>query len=402
MMAAIARGRTRIINTNRGLDVDATIRALRQLGVRISRDGSAWMVIGRQDLRDPARPLDCGNSGTTMRLLAGLMAGRVNAVLIGDESLSRRPMVRVVDPLNEMGARIRTSTAGRPPLVLRSSGAHLIGIRYTLPVASAQVKSALLFAGLNAAGPTMVTSPYRTRDHSERMLRVLGAKLIVRGKTVEVRPSSLKSPGRIRIPGDFSAAVYLLGAAATIPQHALSLRDVGINPTRTAALGVMRAMGMRISLSRRATWTGEPVADLMVTGGAPLRGVTVAAPLVPILIDEIPALCAIAATARGVFIVRGAAELKVKESNRIKTTVELLKRFGAAAKALPDGIEVRGPSRLRAPKRVNTRGDHRIGMAAAILAAASDSPITIEDSECIATSFPGFAATWRTAFAQAR
>jgi 3-phosphoshikimate 1-carboxyvinyltransferase len=265
-------------------------------------------------------------------------------------------------------------------------------------VASAQVKSAVLLAALRADGTSLITSPGVTRDHTERLLRAMGAKLRVNGREIRVIPSSLKSIGVLRIPGDLSSAVYLLCAAAAIPGSHLRLREIGINPTRSAALDVLRRMGARMKISARKRWNGEPVADISISGGAPLRGVTIPVHAVPILIDEIPALCALATIARGTFTVRGAAELKVKESNRIRTTVELLRSFGADARSSADGIVVRGGAALRAPRSVFTHGDHRIGLSAAILAAAARVPIRIRDVDCIATSFPKFARAWNAAF----
>jgi 3-phosphoshikimate 1-carboxyvinyltransferase len=398
----MAQGQTRIVNPNCGGDVAATIRALRQLGVPIHRTKDGYQVSGRDSFRDPNATIDCGNSGTTMRLLMGVLAGRVNAILDGDASLRRRPIARVAEPLKTMGAKITSKRTDRPPVYLRRQNATLKPIRYTMQVASAQVKSALILAALRASGSSVIGSPAVTRDHTERMLAAMGAKLRVTGKTVRVNPSRLTSPGVLHVPGDVSSAVYLLCAAAAVPVSSLCVLSVGVNPTRSAALDVMRRMGVRIQISNRTQWSGEPVADIVVAGGAPLRGVTVPARLVPILIDEIPALCALAVTARGAFVVRGASELKVKESNRIQTTVALLRSFGADARALADGIVVRGGKELRAPRRVNTYGDHRIGLSAAILAAAARAPITIDDADCIATSFPKFEQTWKAAFGSKR
>ncbi len=401
LLAAMAKGRTLIVNPNVGLDMQATLRALRQLGVLVHTTSDGTLVLGREELRDPRAPIDCANSGTTMRLLLGMLAGRVDAVLNGDASLRRRPMARVTRPLNAMGARM-TTRSGFPPVRVRRRASQLKPIRYTMVVASAQAKSALLLAALRATAPSTIVEPVLTRDHTERMLRAMGAKLLTTGRTIRIWPGALRALRRMRIPGDISSAIYLLCAAAATPDSILQLRDVGINPTRTAALEVLRQMGADVRIARRRDWSGEPVADLSIRGGAPLRNVTIKAALVPNLIDEIPALCALACTARGVFSVGGASELRVKESDRITTTVELLCRFGADARALADGISIRGGGELRAPTRVPTHGDHRIGLAAAILAAATRSSLTIDDSECIATSFPGFAAAWRASLAQRR
>ena len=402
MLSAIARGQTRIVNPNSGDDVIATIRALRQLGVAVRRVGDDYVVVGRDTLRDPRSTIDCGNSGTTMRLLMGMLAGRVNALLDGDASLRRRPMARVANPLRAMGAKISTRAHGLPPVRLHRQATSLHSTRFATRVASAQVKSAVLLAALHADGTSVIITSAVTRDHTERLLRAMGAKLRVNSSTIRVIPSSLKSMRALRIPGDVSSAVYLLCAAAAMPGSHLRLRDIGVNPTRSAALDVLRRMGARIKISARKPWSGEPVADISVSGGAPLRGVTVPVQTVPNLIDEIPALCALAAIARGTFTVRGAAELKVKESNRIRTTVELLRSFGADARALADGIMVRGGTPLRAPRSISTHGDHRIGLSAAILAVAAQAQVTIRDVDCIATSFPNFAETWNLAFGKKR
>jgi len=370
LLSAVADGTTVVINPNRGADVMATLNALRRVGVRVSKRGDTFIVAGSHTLHDSQAPIDCGNSGTTMRLLMGLLAGRVNAKLDGDASLRRRPMERVAAPLRAMGANIKTSRRGKPPVTLQHAGKPLRGITYELPVASAQVKSALLLAGLQASGRTTLICRDQTRDHTERMLKLMGAAITVGSRRILLRPSALRSPARLYVPGDFSAAFYLMAAAAVMPGSQLRLRMVGVNVTRSAALDVLKAMGARVHITNRRERSGEPTADVVIKGGAPLRGVTVDKSLVPNLIDEIPALCAVAAAAKGAFRVCGAAELKLKESNRIATTVALLKSFVVDARSLPDGIIVRGGRSLHAPRSVATHGDHRIGMAAAILATA--------------------------------
>lgn len=397
MLAAIAAGKTIIVGANAGADVLATIAGLRQVGVRISRTRDGFVVRGISTFSSPQDTIDCGNSGTTMRLLAGLLAGRVSAVLDGDASLRRRPMRRVAQPLNEMGADVRTTPQGRPPLRLRSCG-RLHGARMQLEVPSAQVKSAIMLAALHASSPTTILAKHDSRDHTERMLRTFGGKITVRGRTIEVRPCVLTSPGRLEIFGDLSAAVYFACAAAVIPGSHLRLRKVGVNPTRTAILDLLGAMGVQLDILCLRVRGGEPAANLAIRGGHPLRTVSVKRQIVAEIIDEIPALCALAATVAGVLRIRGAVELRHKESDRIRTTVSLLKQFGVHAEAKHDGIEVRGGRTLRAPRAVDTQGDHRIGMAAAILAAAARAPLWIDNSACIATSFPGFARAWRAAF----
>lgn len=397
MLAAIATGKTRIKGANAGADVHATIAALRQVGVKINRTRNGFVVNGDSKFRAPHDTIDCGNSGTTMRLLAGLLAGRVHAVLDGDASLRRRPMLRVAQPLNEMGADIGTSSQGRPPLRLRECG-QLHGARVRVDVASAQVKSAILLAAVHASSPTTIRLKFDSRDHTERMLRAFGGKIAVRGRTIQVQPSLLTSPRSLEIFGDLSAAVYFACAGALVRGSRLRLRKVGVNPTRTAILDVLRAMGVHVDIIPLRGGGGEPAADLVIHGGYPLRCVPIKQNIVPEIVDEIPALCALAATAVGVLRIRGAMELRHKESDRIATIVALLKQFGVRAVAKHDGIEVRGGQTLRAPTTIDTHGDHRIGMAAAILAVATRAPLIIEHSACIATSFPGFARAWRATF----
>src|SRR5579872_967607 len=398
LLGAIARGRSLVLHPNQGADVLATYRALRQLGVRLERRAEAFVVYGVAGFRDPRSAIDCGNSGTTLRLLMGLLAGRVNARLTGDASLRRRPLERVAIPLRAMGARITTSAKGTAPVKLYRANQPLQGLAYRLPVASAQLKSALLLAGLQARGRTTLLVGDQSRDHTERLLRSMGAKLSVRAGRIVLLPGALNALSRITIPGDISSAFFLLAAAARVPGAKVQVQDVGLNPTRTAALAVLREMGASLSIRTRRAGDPEPAGDISVTGGGDLHGVTVRPSSVPNLIDEIPALCAVAATAQGTFVVRGARELRVKESDRIATTVRLLRSFAVDAYPLADGIAVRGGAALRPPRRVRTNGDHRIGMAAAILAAAAGSPLVIEDAECIATSFPGFRKAWRSAF----
>jgi 3-phosphoshikimate 1-carboxyvinyltransferase len=401
LISAMAWGSTRIVGANRGADVRATIAALRALGVRVARRGGHFIVRGNPALATPPGPIDCQNSGTTMRLLAGMLAGRIDATLDGDASLRRRPMHRVVEPLRRMGAAIDCARGGRAPLRIHA-GRTLRGARFALAVASAQVASAIEFAALRAQGTTVLVTPARTRNHTELMLAAFGARLRVRGRSVTVRPGALRSPGIVRVPGDLSAAAYFVCAAAVVPGASLTLRNVGINPTRCAIIAILRRMGVNVTVRSRRTAGFELVADIRVTGGAPLRCVPVAPSVIPQIIDEIPALCALAACARGTLRLRRARELRYKESDRIRTTTRLLQAFGAAVRPLRDGIEVRGGRVLRAPTSVRTDGDHRIGMAAAILAAASKSEIRIEDSACIATSFPDFQRAWREAFAPRR
>ncbi len=398
MCAAIANGESTIRNANLGADVMSTLEALRALGVPIKVADGTIRIRGLEAFADPRAVLDCGNSGSTMRMLSGLIAGRVNATLDGDESLRRRPMRRVAEPLRQMNADISTSDGGCPPLTIRRVEARLQGRTIAMDVASAQVKSAILFAGLHAAGETTVVETLQTRDHTERMLMEMGADITIRRPSTTVRQSLLFAISELTVPGDFSAAFFFIAAAAVLPESKIVVRNVGVNPTRTAALDAIVGMGARIDVTNERVLSGEPIADIVVKGGSPLSARPIRAEAVPNLIDEIPALCAFAAFAFGDFEIRDATELRAKESDRIATTVALLRSFGVAADELPDGIVVHGGRPVSPPLNVDSHGDHRIGMSAAILAAGAGSPIEIEDSDCIATSFPDFENTWRSAF----
>lgn len=399
MCASIARGDTTIENLNGGADVMSTSLALRALGVPIeTRDAGAVLVRGTEEFDDPRGSLDCGNSGSTMRMLSGLIAGRVNAVLDGDESLRRRPMERVATPLRAMGADIATGEGGGPPLTIRRVQGELRGVRLAMDVASAQVKTAVLLAGLRASGQTEIIERLPTRDHTERMLRAMGADIDLQPSRITLRPSNLRAVGSLIVPGDFSAAFFFIAGAAVRAGSRVVIKNVGVNPTRTAALDAVQRMGADMRLVNMREVCGEPVADIDVRGTAQLHVEPIAPEVVPNLIDEIPTLCALAALSSGEFIVRGAAELRTKESDRIETTIGLLRAFGAEVEAFADGLAVRGGRPLSAPATVDTKGDHRIGMAAAVLALGTDSPLGIDDADCVATSFPNFRTVWASAF----
>ena len=401
MLSAIAQGNTLVDNCNAGEDVERTRRALTSLGVAINGSDRRLTVFGATELREPGSTIDCGNSGTTMRLLMGLLADRTRAVLDGDASLRQRPMERVASPLRAMGARIETSSLGRPPVTIEGASAGLRGIAHAMPFASAQTRSALLIAGLRAEGETSVSSPAVCRDHAERMLAAMGARVSVAGLNVTVSRSPLTAIPSYEVPGDISAAAFFLaGAAVAQPGGRLSVRRVGLNPTRTAALDVLRDMGLRIGVRNLLERHGEPVGDLdIICGVQPhKRELHLDSGVVPSCIDEIPMLCALAGVVLDRFTVRGASELRAKESDRVTSTAELLRAFGITAQELPDGIDVTGTRKLIAPERISTGGDHRIGMTAAFLALAARHAIVIDDAECIATSFPGFAQAWTGVF----
>ena len=400
LFAALARGTTRVQNANGGADVRASVAALRAIGVKISETAAAISISPPQRFREPRSPIDCGNSGTTMRLLAGLLAGSTSAVLDGDASLRRRPMERVAAPLRAMGADVTCARGGLPPVRLLRSAQPLRGVSHELPVASAQLVSALLLAGVRAQGATTIRMPAQPRNHGELMLRAMGADIAWSADCVSVTHSELRALEDYNVPGDLSAAAYFAAAATCLAGSRISVLDTGVNPTRTGVLDVMRDMGAHIGIKALRERHGEPSADIEVSAAAPLRNIELEAARIANLIDEIPLLCALAAYADGTFVARGLAELRVKESDRVASTIALLRAFGVAVSEIREGISVRGGRPLRPPERVSTGGDHRIGLTAALLAAIARSPIVIDDADCIATSFPDFATAWQAAFAR--
>lgn len=390
MLGALAEGVTRVRGFLEGEDTRATARVFERLGVRIETpDASERIVrgVGLRGLRPPAAPLDCGNAGTGMRLLAGVLAAQpFDSVLIGDASLSRRPMGRVIDPLSRMGALIEAEPGGLPPLRIRG-GRALRGIDYATPVASAQVKSALLLAGLYAQGETVVREPHPTRDYTERMLAAFGWPIEFAPGFARIAGGHRLRATEVDVPADFSSAAFFLVAGSVIPGSDLTLEAVGMNPRRTGLLDVLRAMGADIEDTNRREQGGEPVADLVVRH-APLHGIEVPVDRVPDMIDEFPALFVAAACAEGVTVVRGAAELRVKESDRIAVMAEGLRALGCEVEEAPDGARIVGtPLRGGA---VHSRGDHRIAMSFAIAAQRAAAPVRIDDVDNVATSFPGF------------
>jgi 3-phosphoshikimate 1-carboxyvinyltransferase len=393
LLAAIADGVTTITGANDGADCAATLAALAALGVETTRgDGGARVVRGRPGgFVPPERPLDLGNSGTGMRLLAGLLAGRgVGATLTGDASLRTRPMRRIVEPLRAMGAELQALGADdRPPLELRARPGPLHGIDSVLPVASAQVKSCLLLAGLGARGTTRVSEPLASRDHTERMLLAFGVPLRHESPLIcELEgPATLRSPGALAVPGDFSAAFFWLVAGSIAAEGELTLRNVGLNPGRTGGLAVLRRMGADITVEHERLEGGEPVGDLTVRPAA-LVAADVQAAEIPALVDELPALAVAQACARGTSRVSGAGELRVKESDRILTVVNALRALGVKADEHPDGWEVAGGPLLGGT--IESLGDHRIGMAFGVAALRAEGPVTVREGEMIDTSYPRF------------
>lgn len=394
MLGALAEGTTRITGFLEGEDTRATAAILQRLGVRIEALGDGERLVhgvGLQGLRASMSPLDCGNAGTGMRLLAGLLAGQAfDSVLIGDASLSKRPMRRVIDPLARMGARI-DSEGGFPPLRIFAKNV-LQGIDYECPVASAQVKSAILLAGLYAEGPTTVREPHPTRDYTERMLAAFGADIDFEPGRAMLRPGRTLRATTVDVPADFSSAAFFLVAASVIPGSHLVLERVGVNPRRTGLLDALRLMGADLVVHPAGEQGGEPVADIEVRA-ARLRGAVIPEALVPDMIDEFPALFTAAALAEGVTTVTGAAELRVKESDRIAVMAAGLRALGADIDETPDGAVITGGG-LRGGQ-ADSRGDHRIAMALAIAAQCAAGEVRIDDVANVATSFPGFDALAR-------
>ena len=397
MLAAIAEGTSRISGFLEGEDTRATAAAFGALGVNIEVPEPSRRIVhgvGLQGLSAPRGPIDCGNAGTGMRLLTGLLAGqRFDSELIGDASLSRRPMRRVIEPLAQMGARITAELGDLPPL--RIAGAHTLrGIDYTLPVASAQVKSAILLAGLYAEGETQVREPHPTRDYTERMLAAFGWPIAFSSGVAALTGGHRLRATDVAVPTDFSSAAFFIVAATIVPGSELRLRSIGLNPRRTGLLAVLRAMGADIREDNVREEGGELVADLVVRA-APLRGIDVPIEPVPDMIDEFPILFIAAAAARGTTTIRGAAELRVKESDRIATMANGLRALGITVAETPDGAVIDG-GRLGGGS-VDSHGDHRIAMSFAVAGLIATDAVRILDCANVATSFPGFVALARSA-----
>jgi 3-phosphoshikimate 1-carboxyvinyltransferase len=392
LLAALAEGRSTLVHFAPGADCRSTLACLRGLGVDVDEraDGTVTLLgRGFGQLRSPSGPLDAGNSGTTMRLLAGVLAGHpFEATLTGDASLSRRPMRRVIEPLERMGARI-ASAGGRPPLTIL--GTRLRALVYEPETPSAQVKSAVLLAGLHAEGPTSVTEPAATRDHTELALTAFGGRVAVDGLTVTVTGGQHLQGQTLSVPGDFSSAAFWLVAAAALPGSRIDVEDVGLNPTRTALLGVLRRFGARVQVEITSTAAGEPRGRVSVEGDR-METLDIAPDEVPGLIDELPAIAALAAHG-GQVTVRGARELRVKESDRISALVAGFRALGINADERNDGFVIAGPaagSSRPSGGRADARGDHRMAMAFAIAALAAEQASTIDGSDVVAISYPGF------------
>jgi len=399
MLGGIAHGVTDITGFLAGEDCLATLRALQSLGVRIERPEDQHVIVhgvGPKGLRGAAKPLDMGNAGTAMRLSMGLLAPQnFNSTLIGDESLMRRPMERVGAPLRLMGANIQTQN-GKPPVEITGS-TQMHGIDYSLPVASAQVKSAILLAGLQASGVTRVTEPAPTRDHTERMLRAFGVNVLQHGPTASIEGGQTLRGTQITVPADFSSAAFFLVAGCLAAEKPLLLRNVGVNPTRTGLLQLLLQMGADIKVHAHpaSRSDAEPIADIEVRKSR-LKGIQVAEDLVPLSIDEFPVFFIAAACAEGETLVRGAEELRVKETDRLAAMADGLTALGVENQLHPDGIGIRGGDGF-AGGTVDSRGDHRIAMAFAVASLRARGPVEILDVANVATSFPGFVEIARTA-----
>ncbi len=398
LIAALATGVSHLSNFSTSRDCASTLACLRQLGVEITRDGNTWIVKGGEGLVASSAPLDCGNSGSTIRMLAGILASRdFKSELTGDESLRSRPMQRIIEPLEQMGAQI-DSREGKPPITIHGSR-DLRPIRYPLPVASAQVKSCILFAGLGTTGHTEVIETTSTRDHTERLFNAFGVSVRTELEESGRRVVSLEGPaeftaGKISIPGDISSAAYFVAAAMLLPGSQLALEGVSLNPTRAEFLSVLRSWGASITTTDIQTECNEPVGTVLVNSSVdgPLgrdQNRRLAEAMIPLLIDELPLLAIVGTQISGGLEIRNARELRVKETDRLAATVQNLRAMGADVEEYEDGLAVAGPTRLRGAL-IDSYGDHRIAMAFAIAALIAEGASEITGEECVEISFPEF------------
>jgi 3-phosphoshikimate 1-carboxyvinyltransferase len=389
MIASIAEGPTRIRNYSTGADCHSTLGCMRALGIEIEGQGTDFIVHGKglNGLRQPAADLDAGNSGSTIRMLSGILAAQpFRTRIFGDESLSRRPMQRIMTPLAQMGAQIHAHEGKFPPLEIE--GGVLRPIRYDLPVPSAQVKTCVLFAGLFAEGETVVVEPIRSRDHTEIALREFGADLTVTRGEITLQGRPLLTGREVVVPSDISSAAFFIAAALLVPGSHLTIHGVGLNPTRSALLDFLVGMGAKIRIPQLESQSGELIGDIVVEYSE-LRGGTVSGAVTAALIDEIPVLAVLGAATRDGLTVRDAAELRIKETDRIRTIVENLRRLGVDAEEFPDGLTIPGRQKFRAAE-FDSFGDHRIAMAFAVAALRADGESTIHGADAAAVSFPEF------------
>lgn len=390
MFGAVAEGITTVTGFLMGEDCLSTVACFQQLGVKIEQDEEKVVIFGNgwDGLKEPCEVLNVGNSGTTIRLMMGILAGRnFHSTIIGDASIGKRPMTRVTIPLSQMGAKIEGRQNGEyTPLSIRGGGIH--GITYKAPVASAQVKSSILLAGLQAEGTTTVVEPEKSRDHTERMIRQFGGIVEEDGLAVSVRGGQLLKGTDVQVPGDISSAAFFLVAGAIVPNSTIQLKNVGLNPTRTGIIDVMKEMGADITIAAQEDTQSEPFGDITIKTSA-LKGIVIGGDIIPRLIDEIPIIALLATQAEGTTIIKDAAELKVKETNRIDTVVNELANLGAAIEATDDGMIIHGKQSLRGGT-VSSHGDHRIGMMLAVAALICKEEAALEGKEAISVSYPQF------------
>ena len=390
MLGSIANGTTTVTNFLPGEDCLSTIDCFRKMGISIQQNEEYVKIEGKgiNGLKEPTAILDVGNSGTTTRLLLGILAGTpFHACIIGDESIAKRPMARVTNPLREMGVKIDGREDGQyTPLSIR--GGDTRAIDFVSPVASAQVKSAILLAGLQSEGTTVVTEPHKSRDHTERMIKAFGGDVQEDGLKISVTGKQQLQATNVEVPGDISSAAFFLVAGAIVPNSQLTLKRVGINPTRTGIVDVLTEMGANFSLHKKRIANFEAYTDISISTSQ-LRGIEIGGDLVPRLIDEIPIIALLATQAEGITVIKDASELKVKETNRIDTVVSELKKLGADIEATDDGMVIYGKTKLKGNK-VNSHGDHRIGMMLAIAACIAQDELLLENDEAISVSYPSF------------
>lgn len=389
MLASIAEGKSIITNFLESEDCLHTKQAFQDMGIRFVHHGKALHVYGNglYGLTPPKKTIDCGNSGTTIRLVSGILAGqKFTSVLTGDKYLHKRPMKRIIEPLTMMGARILAQNGEYAPLRIR--GTELHGIEYRSPIASAQVKSCVLLAGLYAQGKTVVEEPCQSRDHTERMLKALGARLVIDGRKITIYGGSHLKGGKIHVPGDISSAAFFLVAGSIVPGAEVIIKNVGVNPTRNGIISVLKKMGAHIEFLDKRIFGHEPVADLKVVEHS-LKSVELKGSIIPNIIDEIPIITVAATQAKGTTVIKNAGELRVKETDRIHSMATELSKMGAHIEEQPDGLVIHGPTTLTG-ERVLSHGDHRTAMSIIVAGLVAEGETVVGDTACIRTSFPQF------------
>jgi len=390
ILGSLAKGITRVTGFLEAEDTLNTMKIFKQLGVRIKKQGGVYLIYGQglRSFKKPDKTLYVGNSGTGIRLILGVLAAQgFTCRITGDAQIVKRPMKRMIEPLSLMGARFESNNGFAPVTV---HGGVLHGVAYKSPVASAQVKSGLLLAGLFASGNTVVSEPERSRDHTERMLKYMGADIKVKGNTVTLKPGRELKAKKIFVPSDISSAAYFMAAGAILKDSSITVKNVGVNETRTGIIDVLKKMGAKIKLTGKKIMNGEPVADITVSASK-LKGVAIGGGIIPRLIDEIPVIAVLAAAAKGKTVIRGAKELRVKETDRIKTVLIILEKLGIRTEEYEDGFAVYGNPGKPFPKaEIQSHGDHRIAMSFSVAALASEKGMKINNIDCVKTSFPEF------------